>query len=326
LCPITGSTAGTFTQAVISNPSATVGSITTVAGNTRGFYVTTNPSTVTATLSNATGKFNWCAYGSDYPPNVLANTDGSYTLAGTPPFTLIASNGTTMQTVNGKTIATAAVTMTPATITDATGYPGLWCPYTGNDLYMDAMHRCQQRASGARNWEAYIKDVRDNQIYRIVQMPTNTWWMAEDLVWDGKPNPTATTYTVRGTARSCAAHYKCGRFYNSTATGAGAYAGTNSDRRASDVCPAGWILPSNNESCAVQTLSNIASVELGGEDTNGLSLGCCSNPSWTCGETHTSIVSGNATTVLHCTTVVLQCDTNRNFEGDGARIVRCVRD
>jgi P pilus assembly chaperone PapD len=97
LCPVTGTSPGTFAQAIIGNPSATAGSITTVAGNTRGFYVTTNPSTVTATLSNATGQFNWCAYGSDYPPNVLANTNGSYTLAGTPPFTLIASNGTTMQ-------------------------------------------------------------------------------------------------------------------------------------------------------------------------------------------------------------------------------------
>jgi hypothetical protein len=180
LCPITGTAAGTFAKAIISNPSATAGSMETVSGNTRGFYVTTNPSTVTATLSNATGKFNWCAYGSDYPPNVLANTNGSYTLAGTPPFTLIASNGTTMQTVNGTTIATADVTMTPATITDATGYPGLWCPYTGSDLYMDATHRCRQRQSGAYNWEAWIKDTRDDELYRIVYMPDNNWWLAQN--------------------------------------------------------------------------------------------------------------------------------------------------
>ena len=64
LSPITGTSPGTFEKAEISAATATVGSIETVSGNTRGFYVTTNPSTVSATLSNATSKFNWCVYGS----------------------------------------------------------------------------------------------------------------------------------------------------------------------------------------------------------------------------------------------------------------------
>jgi hypothetical protein len=81
LCPVTGTSPGTFAKAVISSPSAAAGSIATVSGNTRGFYITTNPSTVTATLSNATGKFNWCAYGSNYPPNATMN-NGTYTLKG----------------------------------------------------------------------------------------------------------------------------------------------------------------------------------------------------------------------------------------------------
>jgi hypothetical protein len=55
------------------------------------------------------------------------------------------------------------------------------CPYTGNDLYLDATHLCQQRTSGARNWEAYIKDTRDNQVYRITQFSDNSWWFADDL-------------------------------------------------------------------------------------------------------------------------------------------------
>ena len=181
-CPVTGTSPGAFAKAEISGATATAGNIDATTLNGRGFYVTTNPSTVTATLNNApTGKFNWCVYGSDAPPNVLANTNGSYTLAGTPPFTLIASNGTTTQTVNEKTIAIAAVTMMPATITDATGYPGLWCPYTGSDLYMDATHRCLQRQSGAKNWEAHIRDSRDNQIYRITQFSDGRWWFADDF-------------------------------------------------------------------------------------------------------------------------------------------------
>ncbi|MDR3132644.1 MAG: hypothetical protein LBU42_01300, partial [Prevotellaceae bacterium] len=101
LCPVAGTASGTFAKAVISGATAAAGGIDPASLNGRGFYVTASPSTVTATLSNATGKFNWCAYGSDYPPNVLANTNSSYTLAGTPPFLLIASNGATSLTVPG---------------------------------------------------------------------------------------------------------------------------------------------------------------------------------------------------------------------------------
>ena len=216
LCPIAGTSPGTFAKAVISNPSATAGSIATVTGNTRGFYVTTNPSTVTATLSNATGQFNWCVYGSDAPPKVTAN-NGTYTLYGTQPFTLIAANGTTTQTVAATTIATSAVTITPVTITDQTGYPGVFCIYTGSDLYIDATHLCQQRTSGAKNWEVWIKDSRDSEIYRIVQYSDGVWWWAEDY---------------RGTYG-----------YQITCSGIRLYSATNK----SQTCPAGWQLPTRAE-------------------------------------------------------------------------------
>jgi uncharacterized protein (TIGR02145 family) len=55
------------------------------------------------------------------------------------------------------------------------------CPYTGSDLYQDDTHRCLPRTSGAQNWEAYIKDVQDDKIYRIVQMPDDIWWFAQPL-------------------------------------------------------------------------------------------------------------------------------------------------
>ncbi|MDR3132955.1 MAG: hypothetical protein LBU42_02900 [Prevotellaceae bacterium] len=184
--PVTGATpANSFSAATISNPTRTGGNGTVTNATERGFFIEyaaiNAGTTVTATLSNASGKFNWCAYGSDYPPNVLANTNSSYTLAGTLPFKLIASNSAASLTVPGTTIATSAVTFAPATITDATGYPGLWCPYTGSDLYMDISHRCMQRQSGAQNWEAYIKDNRDDQIYRITQFSDDSWWFADDL-------------------------------------------------------------------------------------------------------------------------------------------------
>ena len=183
LCPITGTSPGTFAKAVISGATATAGSMETVAGNTRGFYVTTNPSTVTATLSTASGKFNWCVYGSDAPPNVTA-ANGTYTLHGSPPFILTAADGTTTQTVATTAIATSAVTVTPVTLTDQTGYPGVFCIYTGSDLYIDGTHLCQTRAGGAQNWEAYIQDTRDSQIYRITQFSDNSWWFADDFNLD----------------------------------------------------------------------------------------------------------------------------------------------
>ena len=121
LCPIAGTTAGTFAKADISNPSAIAGNIATVAGNTRGFFVTTNPSTVTATLSNAGGNFNWCAYGSDYPPNATANGSGGYALRGSPPFIITTSSGT--YEVTADSFTGGAIT----SITDATGYPPVLC-------------------------------------------------------------------------------------------------------------------------------------------------------------------------------------------------------
>ncbi|MDR0695141.1 MAG: hypothetical protein LBF81_07580 [Prevotellaceae bacterium] len=125
LCPVAGTTAGAFAKAELSNPSAITGGISTVTGNTRGFYVTTNPSTVTAVLSNATGKFNWCAYGSDYPPNAKDNSSGGYTLRGTLPFIVTTSAGTTE--VKANTYSGGTITA----LTDATGCPGVWCGKNG---------------------------------------------------------------------------------------------------------------------------------------------------------------------------------------------------
>ncbi|MDR3133549.1 MAG: hypothetical protein LBU42_05940 [Prevotellaceae bacterium] len=233
-CPVTGATpANSFSAATISNPAKTGGNGTVTNATARGFFIeyaaTNNGTTVTATL-NASGKFHWCAYGSDYPPNVLANTNSSYTLAGTPPFLLIASDGTTSLTVSGTTIAASALTFTPATITDATGYPGLWCPYTGSDLYMDATHRCLQRQSGAGNWEAWIKDNRDSKPYRIVKMPDNNWWLAQNVKYAGAGSAVGTSGCTEDL---------CGRYYSVNVFRNGGALNT----KIQGLCPSGWFVP-----------------------------------------------------------------------------------
>ncbi|MDR3134136.1 MAG: hypothetical protein LBU42_09000 [Prevotellaceae bacterium] len=125
LCPVAGTAPGTFAKAVISGATATAGSIDPASLNGRGFYVTANPSTVTATLSNATGKFNWCAYASDYPPNAVDNTSGGYDLKGTPPFIITTASGTAE--VNATTYSGNTITA----LTDATGCPGALCGKDG---------------------------------------------------------------------------------------------------------------------------------------------------------------------------------------------------
>jgi uncharacterized protein (TIGR02145 family) len=247
-CQVTGTMPATsFSIATISNPTKIDGNGTVTNATTRGFFIeygTTNSgTTVTATL-NASGKFNWCAYGSDYPPNVLANTNGSYTLAGTPPFKLIASNGITTQTVNEKFIATSAVTITPAIITDATGYPGLWCPYTGNDLYMDADHRCLERQSGAGNWQAWIRDTREGGVlYRIVWMPSDKWWLAEDL---------RLTTTGRWFCDKAASIDPIiGRYYTVT--------------EAKGICPTGWQVPIEAELNYLRDVCTFPALKLAGD-------------------------------------------------------------
>jgi uncharacterized protein (TIGR02145 family) len=317
---------GMFQPAEISAASATSGSVLYTTTNTRGFFVTASPATVTATLSNAPDPFSCCAYGSDAPPN-MTESNGTYTFKGTSPFILTDASGTTTQTVTGNTLLASALTITPVTLTDETGYPNIFCPYTGSDLYNVATYFCQQRASGAQNWEAYIKDSRDNRIYRIVKMPTGTWWMADDLLWDGKPSPDATGYTVRGKVRLCGEHYGCGRFYYADATGAGAFSGSATDRRASDVCPTGWIIPSYTELVPYLTADAdpraYVSEKEGGRNEYGLSFYMCGASSCFCGTTALCMMGGSTKPWIWAD--FHGSGSNNQNDGDGM-IIRCVRD
>jgi uncharacterized protein (TIGR02145 family) len=224
---------GMFQPAEISAASATSGSVLYLSTNTRGFFVTASPATVTATLSNATGRFSCCAYGSDTPPN-MTESNGTYTFKGTPPFTLIAADGAATQTVTENTLPASALTITPVILTDETGYPNIFCPYTEIDLYNVAAYFCQPRASGAQNWEAWIQDSRDNELYRIVFLPDNKWWTAEEIRYD---------------ASATKQSYKCPNgnkptIYNNPIV----------------ACPTGWSLPSSNDIKGLKNFMNTAEI------------------------------------------------------------------
>ncbi|MDR0581399.1 MAG: hypothetical protein LBG31_00375 [Prevotellaceae bacterium] len=221
-------------------PATITGTVQKTAGtvseqSNRGFFLegtTTNFSaTVTVQLSNINDPFNWCAYASDYPPNVTLD-EGTYTFKGTTDF-IVSSHA---QPVTTKTIARTSLTVnSSSTFTDATGCPGigqLYCPYTGSDLIMDATHLCQQRASGAKNWEAYIKDTRDNEYYRIILMPDTKWWLAQNV-----------KYAQTGTQPNWCNKDECGRYYNhaDVRSAWGGTSGSGSNKQG--ICPPGWVLP-----------------------------------------------------------------------------------
>ena len=192
--------------------------------------------TVTALLSNsnipANAKFNWCAYASDCPPFVIAD-NGTYTLQGTPPFVLKAADETT-QTVMGKTLPAASLTIAAVTLTDKTECPGDFCPYTGSDLYRDATHLCGHRPTGARNWEAWIQDTRDDELYRIVFMPDNNWWLAQNVKYEG------TGYEIIYTG--CTKD-SCGRWYSNEQANDNHGGTSGYGANIQGVCPNDWVLP-----------------------------------------------------------------------------------
>jgi uncharacterized protein (TIGR02145 family) len=231
----------TWTRAAVSAASPTA-SVSYDGSNRNGFWLQGNSgsysATITVQLNITETKFNWCAYVSDCPPNVTV-TNGTYTFKGTPPFKLIASNGTTSQTVTGTTLVASALTITPTTIRDKTECPGVFCPYQGSDLYIDASHLCQQRTSGAKNWEAWIKDSRDNKLYRIVYMPDNQWWLAQNVKL-ASYNGSTVGVAISGCTNEddCGRKYECAEVYASYAGGS-----SRSSGNVQGICPPGWLLP-----------------------------------------------------------------------------------
>jgi uncharacterized protein (TIGR02145 family) len=80
--------------------------------------------TVTVQLNIVEAKFNWCAYVSDYPPNMIY-VDGDFIFNGTPPFILKLSSGTDTQIVQNKVLSATALEFVPDILTDATECSGI---------------------------------------------------------------------------------------------------------------------------------------------------------------------------------------------------------
>ena len=111
----------TVTPAVLSTPTTTTATL--VSGNDKGFWLNgvdgdySATLTVPLTLAGGVTQFNWCAYATDYPPNVVVHGNSSYTLRGSRPFVINGATLTANQTTYSGTITS---------FTDATGAPGLF--------------------------------------------------------------------------------------------------------------------------------------------------------------------------------------------------------
>jgi len=128
----------------------------TVTNNTRGFYVIgkkDHSATVTMQISNAPAKFNWCAFATDYPPNVGAAANGAIPLRGTPPFTINGSYTEPSKTYTGAE---------PINIlTDATGCPGIVCRGEGEPV--DAAGCCLDgltKVGDVNGYPVYCRNIR----------------------------------------------------------------------------------------------------------------------------------------------------------------------
>ncbi|MDR3132523.1 MAG: hypothetical protein LBU42_00670 [Prevotellaceae bacterium] len=140
----------TWTRALISGtPTATSGTPTRETGNDKGFWLNgvtgSYSETVTVSLSNipANTKFNWCAYASDCPPNATSYSGGTYTLKGTPPFT-VTGNGTIQ---NGNQYVGTCIN----SLTDATSCPG--------GIGRDVVHNACPCAPGLTAVGSYCRDL-----------------------------------------------------------------------------------------------------------------------------------------------------------------------
>ncbi|MDR0582009.1 MAG: hypothetical protein LBG31_03495, partial [Prevotellaceae bacterium] len=121
------------------------------------------------------------------------------------------------------------------------------CPYTGSDLYMTSSYPCQKRTSGAGNWQAYIRDSRDSEIYRIVLMPDNKWWLAQNV----KFAQTGLAISISGCTPE-----KCGRYYESDQFNKAFGGSSGWGENKQGVCPNGWVLPTlSNWTTLVNSIS-----------------------------------------------------------------------
>jgi uncharacterized protein (TIGR02145 family) len=103
-----------------------------------------------------------------------------------------------------------------------------------------------ERQSGAYNWEAWIKDARDGEWYRIVKMPDNKWWSADNI-----------RYTKGNTIGRCSNNdaarcaTPCGRWYNPAEILDASAWSTANPSTTRGICPVNWHIPSEAETKAM---------------------------------------------------------------------------
>jgi uncharacterized protein (TIGR02145 family) len=128
--------------------------------------------------------------------------------------------------------------------------------YKGSDLYYDSSHPCQQRTSGALNWEAWIKDSRDGEFYRVVKMPDNNWWLAQNVKLASYGGSTVGSKIDGCTANECGRAYTCDQIQASYASGT-----SGSSGNVQGICPPGWLLPvRSNYSTLGSKIGNAATI------------------------------------------------------------------
>jgi hypothetical protein len=209
-CPISDITPGSFSPATITGSTITngSGSITGLTG--RGFFIvgsTTNSgTTITATLNPVpAGKFNWCAYGSDMPPNATLKDGGGYDLHGTPPFTIndniteptkVFGAGTCITSITDLTGNPVGIVPAVPSITLSTGSSNLTATQNSD---LPALKYTTARANGATrtsgSFPAGVSDSWANNTYTISGTPTTTGTFTYTIATINSQNCTNATAT-----------------------------------------------------------------------------------------------------------------------------------
>jgi len=210
-----------WTRAIISGtPTVSAGGIYS-EGHEKGFYVKGTEgqsATVTVKLGNVSvDKFDWCAFATDYPPQVSSKGMGNVTFKGTPPFyiTYVMDNPATATTKDYN------FTDVLKSFTDATGCPGTIPPFRPSWTTDSGGCDC----AGASSYSTFatfapaadepvgtlvcLTDDRNTAMrqYRVKKMHDGRWWMVQNLAYGGTGNGTACNKTsLRSTATQSAAN------------------------------------------------------------------------------------------------------------------------
>ncbi len=176
-----------------------------------------------ATLSEAVGSGVW-----DVTYSIINNNVNPGNITINPISGLATFSGLSISNIGQSFTVKVDITNGIRCKTDSLEFTIAGCPYTFSDRFDDATHICQQRSSGAQNWETWIKDSRDNQLYRIVQMLDTKWWLAESI-----------RFNVSGSLDFIAQ-----RNYRMYTVAQAGFTANGVEQRG--ICPVGWVIPNGN--------------------------------------------------------------------------------